>query len=260
MDAANGLVAVQRREVHGRACSFERGTEDLAPRRFLVPRQLDAQPVAPSRRVTRVPGRPDCRHPQRLLHAGERTRGASGARCNRGSVACLVVDETASGPPQPRTRARALGIEIGALPPGPTNSIVDVANVPRRPLDGLVRRARTTRGSRRRAHRGDGHRAVHAGRAVRRAGAVGRGSAQRGGRAHGVPAGPGMGGARHADPAHPHDGRRAGLRRRGRPDAGREPRRRGLGRRHPDGRGVRRLVVERRSGRAGRSGRRHARR
>ncbi len=39
------------------------------------------------------------------------------------------MDEFASGPPEPRTRARALGIEIGTLPPGPTNSIVDVANV-----------------------------------------------------------------------------------------------------------------------------------
>ncbi len=39
------------------------------------------------------------------------------------------MDVTPSGPPAPRTRARALGIEIGTLPPGPTNSIVDVANV-----------------------------------------------------------------------------------------------------------------------------------
>ncbi|MGZ4801729.1 MAG: P1 family peptidase [Acidimicrobiia bacterium] len=33
------------------------------------------------------------------------------------------------GPPPSRTRARALGIETGTMPPGPTNSIVDVANV-----------------------------------------------------------------------------------------------------------------------------------
>lgn len=32
-------------------------------------------------------------------------------------------------PPAPRPRARDLGIEIGARPPGPTNSIVDVAGV-----------------------------------------------------------------------------------------------------------------------------------
>jgi D-aminopeptidase len=32
-------------------------------------------------------------------------------------------------PPQQRTRARELGVRIGLLPPGPTNSIVDVANV-----------------------------------------------------------------------------------------------------------------------------------
>jgi D-aminopeptidase len=34
-----------------------------------------------------------------------------------------------SGPPPPRARARDLGIRIGTLPTGPTNSIVDVANV-----------------------------------------------------------------------------------------------------------------------------------
>lgn len=39
------------------------------------------------------------------------------------------MDTTPGGPPPFRTRARALGIEIGTLPPGPTNSIVDVANV-----------------------------------------------------------------------------------------------------------------------------------
>ena len=39
------------------------------------------------------------------------------------------MDTTPTGPPAPRTRARALGIEIGTMPPGPTNSIVDVANV-----------------------------------------------------------------------------------------------------------------------------------
>ena len=34
-----------------------------------------------------------------------------------------------SRPPQQRTRARELGVRIGLLPTGPTNSIVDVANV-----------------------------------------------------------------------------------------------------------------------------------
>lgn len=37
--------------------------------------------------------------------------------------------DTPEGPPLPRARARELGIEIGTMPPGPTNSIVDVAHV-----------------------------------------------------------------------------------------------------------------------------------
>ncbi len=39
------------------------------------------------------------------------------------------MNTTPDGPPPPRARARALGIEIGTMAPGPTNSIVDVANV-----------------------------------------------------------------------------------------------------------------------------------
>ena len=34
-----------------------------------------------------------------------------------------------SQPPAPRPRARDLGVRIGLLPPGPTNSIVDVPDI-----------------------------------------------------------------------------------------------------------------------------------
>src|SRR4249919_478107 len=46
-----------------------------------------------------------------------------------GLLACAVVNTSPDGPPPPRSRARALGIEIGTMPPGPTNSVVDVADV-----------------------------------------------------------------------------------------------------------------------------------
>ena len=133
-------------------------------------------------------------------------------------LACARRGRHSEGPPAPRARARDLGIEIGTLPPGPTNSIVDVANV------------------------SVGHATVWfdeppppAGRGVARTGVTAivpftpgelfearpgrRGGAQRRRRAHRLPPGPGVGVARDAGPADPDDGRRAGLRRRRRRDA-----------------------------------------
>ena len=52
-------------------------------------------------------------------------------------------------------RARDLGIVIGALPTGPTNSVLDVAGRRARARHGAPRRAGAARGPRRRAHRRD---------------------------------------------------------------------------------------------------------
>ena len=62
-------------------------------------------------------------------------------------------------PPLPRARPRDLGVHIGVLPPGPTDSIVDVAERPGRARDGLARRAGPARRPWCRADRGDRDRA-----------------------------------------------------------------------------------------------------
>ena len=108
-------------------------------------------------------------------------------------------------------RAADLGIRIGALPTGPTDS---VARRPRRrpgPRHRVARRGGPARGPRRRPHRRDGHRPAAATPSGARA--LRRGGAQRRRRVTGFIAARRVGAARDADPADLDHAARPGLRR-----------------------------------------------
>ena len=162
-----------------------------------------------------------------------------------------------SGPPPPRTRARALGIEIGTMPPGPTNSIVDVADVAVGHATVWFDEPAPPAGRGRRPHRRDRDRAVLAGRAVPSAACRSAPRCSTAPVSSPASCRPQEWGSletpilltRTMGVGRVYDGV-VDVMLAADPAVGRR------GRRHPDGRRVRRLVAERRSGGAGRGGRR----
>ena len=147
-------------------------------------------------------------------------------------------------------RAREIGIRIGDLPTGPTNSVLDVRRRRPRPRHGRPRRAGATRRPRLGAHRRH-HPAPGRGRLPPAAGG-GRRRAQRGRRVHRLPDRARVGHDR--DPGLPHldDAARPRLRRR-LPDRARAAPRRGRRRGDPGRRRVRRLLPQRLPADAGRA-------